>query len=211
MTAQLKKQKKAFHLPFRFWYGLHVTIVCILLTLTLGSIFLLKFSQNSFSENPRDWEGFFSVLISFLILIATILIAYYVKKASDNNSSQPLKYKAYLDFMEATFKINEFFSYDFNNNTELSTLIEKLVSFKKVFIQFQIKNGFLFGVKYLNQSDKQIAALSEIIQKGQAALKDEKTKIILSLAQRNQIESLYASIISSLQHSLVGYYINIRK
>jgi hypothetical protein len=129
--------------------------------------------------------------------------AYSVSRHGKKNTVKPLQYQAYLSFMEETKGERKIFQ-NIKVGTHLSSILPLLESFRKKYAAFQVSSGFLFGVRFMNNSSEIAERLDYLIRTSTEVL-SEKPGDLVGEKGKDAVLLIYSQIIASMQVALAGY------
>lgn len=198
-----RNMKKRYKLKWQ--YGLENTILLFAIVLVAIPliVYCIFFRSLKISNDPRDWENFLIVLYSLLILIATVVLGYFVHKLNKRNTIKPLQYQAYNNFlMNLENEINVL--QKIKEDDAISLIMDTLFSFRVKYYKFLAYDGFLFGVKALNDANGYQNRLNYIINQCNNMLADD-VHSELKFEIKIVIFDLISNITASLKFALAGY------
>lgn len=194
--------KKRFKIKMKYRIERPLLVGAIIISLVPILIFALFFRDTNISIRPNDWISFLSILYAAFLLIATIVLGYFVHTLNKRNTIKPLQYQAYLEFMNETEQeINTFKS--ISEKSELSEVHNSLVNFQYKYLKFIALQGFLF-VDIQNSSNGYASYLSNQIKSCIEHLSRNPNCLVPSDLRMN-IFQLCSNIVGSLQFALGGY------
>lgn len=139
-------------------------IVLILIVVPV-SVFIVRFSNYSFSDNPKDWIDFGGFYYSMIGLVLTGFIAYLVNKINVKNSKVGLQFEAYKDIVIILSNLTDSIKPMNKSNQEIDDLICETLRKTTHFWQnyLFIFNGLDRGI-FLDYEQDMILILNEFRQ-----------------------------------------------
>ncbi|MGA2405281.1 MAG: hypothetical protein ABSF81_00835 [Bacteroidales bacterium] len=147
-------------------------------------LYIIRFGGNDFSNNPNDWNSFFSFYIPILSLVVTLFLAYWVNEMNSQNARTPLRFEAYKDFLHGLNINKKLFYEEGLSQREVGFSIDSFITdFDNHFI-------FLFDVDTIKSK--------EIVNKIHRLLVDMENNEVGCTLLFNQLEEYKNLITKSL-------------